>query len=584
MFKRTQVHHECPGLHLCSTSVLGGLVAALLGTGALAQERGLPGANAGILQRQQDVAQQEEFQEQPGDAGVVILPQATVDAIAASPVDRGGPSLYLSEWRFQGNTLIDTPELRRVLGDYTRRELSFSQVDKAARMIEAYYGEKGYVAAVTLPPQEVVGGVVTLDVQEARYAGVVFEGDPPRRVRPQMIERVFDSHVKSGAPLRPKELDRPLLVANAYAGVNMSASLTPGINPGESVLLLNTSDEKPLVAQVTIDNFGARSIGHWRGSAQLGVNSPLGLGDSLLTRVSLTEGSPDAQLRYTLPVGGLGTNLWVEAGYMHYDVVTSEFDALDPDGRSVTRSAGISIPLLLDRNLQLDGFASYGRSDFRNRVSHSTVSNYHVNKATFGLIGSWIDNFAGGGVSNFALSYSRGKASGRELSAQFSDHFNVWRLSIDREQNLTQRMTLFGSVAAQKGSHGLDSSEEFFLGGPYGVRAYPLGEGSGPSGVLLNVELRRSFGDGWELAGFYDQGWIADRDVEGERSHYHLKGVGLRVSWDSPTGWGADLTASHRLGSNPNSIDDSLRESRHGKDQDGSLEKLRLWFDLRKNF
>lgn len=542
---------------------------------------GLPASaqapSAGSLQRQSDVLDRSAPERRRESAGTIILPGVTTDAIADAPRDPNAPTLYLSAWQFRGNRLFDTAKLRGLLTEVTGREVGFAEIDRAARMVEAYYAEEGYVARVTVPPQEVVGGEVILEIQEATYAGAVFEGVPPTRVRPDIIKRVFDGNVRPGTPLRPEALDRALLVANGYRGVSLSGALAPGQGAGETVLLLNGVDDPPYSVQLSFDNFGSRSVGEARGTVQFGLYSPLRRGDLLLASLTATEGSPDAQLRYSIPVGLRGTRIWGDLGYMHYDVTTSDLEELDPTGRSLTRSIGTTIPLLLSRQWDLGLTLSYGRDDLMNEVRGETVSDYHITRAGIGIDGHRYDDFLGGGVSRFAVSYSTGTAVGTDAGQHFEDDFDIWRLNLGREQYINDKTTFLANLSAQKGPRGLDSAEEFFLGGPYGVRAYPIGEGDGPSGALLNLELRYQIDRNWAVSGFYDHGWIADRTVPGEPEDYQLKGFGVAVSWTHPSGWAADLTLAHRLGDNPNAIED-------GDDQDGSLRKLRLWVELRKVF
>jgi hemolysin activation/secretion protein len=159
----------------------------------------------------------------------------------------------------------------------------------------------------------------------------------------------------------------------------------------------------------------------------------------------------------------------------------------------------------------------------------------------------------------------------------------VLRLNLAREQYLTDETSLFVGFSGQYGSRGLDSSEQFSLGGPSGVRAYPVGEAGGPSGAILNLEVRRQLSPQWRLTGFYDHAVVSDRDAPNEPSSYQLKGLGATLSWAGPDGWGADLTWAHRIGSNPNPIID-VNRGPLGNDQDGSLDENRLWFAVRKTF
>ncbi len=569
--------------HLC-VGTLSGVLGIVFGASAVTAQASPGNVDAGSLQRQADVLEPRVPPRQQADVGAVVLPGVTVEAVADVADDPNAPTLYLAGWRFRGNQLFDAAELGAVLDDLTGRRVSFAQVSRAARMIEAYYAENGYVARVSLPRQEVVGGRVLLHVQEARYAGVVFEGDPPTRVKPQVIKRVFSGNVQPGEPLRPEALDESLLIANGYYGVSLSGALAPGQNPGDTVLLLNGLDEAPYSAQFSFDNFGSRSIGEERASVQFGVNSPLRIGDLLLGRVTTTKDSPNIQLRYMLPVGVRGANVWADLGYMHYKVTRSELDDLDPKGRSFTGSVGTTVPLVIGRQKDLSLTLSYGRDNLRNEVRGDTVSDYHINRGSIGLDGSIYDTFGGGGVTSASLSYVHGSAKGRDAGQHFDDTFNVWRLNMGREQNVNDRTTMFATLSAQHGPRGLDSAEEFFLGGPYGVRAYPIGEGDGPSGAILNLEVKYRINQSWALSGFYDHGWVTDRTVPGEQDDYQLKGLGAKVSWSHPAGWMADLTLAHRLGRNPNAIDAPGDSSLDGKDQDGSRDKLRVWFEIRKMF
>ena len=72
----------------------------------------------------------------------------------------------------------------------------------------------------------------------------------------------------------------------------------------------------------------------------------------------------------------------------------------------------------------------------------------------------------------------------------------------------------------------LDTSEAFYLGGAYGVRAYPTNEGRGSSGELAKLELRWRMDDSMVFTGFYDHGQVRNRD--GAPS-YSLKGVGVAL-------------------------------------------------------
>ncbi|MFW5641144.1 MAG: hypothetical protein ACOCY0_00085 [Roseicyclus sp.] len=112
-----------------------------------------------------------------------------------------------------------------------------------------------------------------------------------------------------------------------------------------------------------------------------------------------------------------------------------------------------------------------------------------------------------------------------------------------------------------------------------------MGEGDGPRGAVLGLDLTRRLSDQWSLGGFYDWGRIAGRSAPGEPSAYTLQGGGLSLSWLGPHDILASLSVARRFGDNPNAIDNPGRPaSIQGNDQDGSRSANRWWFTIEKAF
>jgi hemolysin activation/secretion protein len=128
-------------------------------------------------------------------------------------------------------------------------------------------------------------------------------------------------------------------------------------------------------------------------------------------------------------------------------------------------------------------------------------------------------------------------------------------------QRVVNRLTTFVSLNAQWVNQNVDSSEEFTLGGPGGLRAYPIGEASGDEGWLANIELRYdvpriAFGDLQVLA-FIDTGhvvledrrWGAAPNVAGTNS-YGLTGAGLGANFTQGTRYSVRTAWAKQLGRN----------------------------------
>ncbi len=136
-------------------------------------------------------------------------------------------------------------------------------------------------------------------------------------------------------------------------------------------------------------------------------------------------------------------------------------------------------------------------------------------------------------------------------------------------QSLGHRTDLMVKLQGQAASRNLDSSEQMYLGGANGIRAYPQGEGSGDKGVLGTAEFRYYTNlPGLVLSAYFDAGHVASRG-DGSLVGETLKGWGLGVSYSKPNDWFARFDYARRIGSDPNMSSDARS-------------KQRMWFILGK--
>ena len=189
------------------------------------------------------------------------------------------------------------------------------------------------------------------------------------------------------------------------------------------------------------------------------------------------------------------------------------------------------------------------------------------------LFGNAFDRFGGGGLNSFSLAFHAGHLDLTDITAaQAADaagprsagEFFRGTYSLARLQRLTGRLSLFGSVRGQVAGGNLDSSQKFILGGPTGVRAYPVGEASGDEGHALTVETRYDLpwtpaGHTVQLVGFLDTGWIhlhkdpwtgAVASATG-RNDYWLSGGGIGVSLARMERYAIRASYAHEIGDNP---------------------------------
>lgn len=521
----------------------------------------------------------------PADAGQLlqqiekergtVLPKKTAPAISPAPQPMQpvtGVTVTVTTFRFAGNTLLGNDQLAPVVAEYLNRPIGFAELQKAAAAVAEAYRTAGWVVRAYLPQQDIQNGTVTIQIVEAVFGGVKFEGAPAKRVALTQIQNGFEAQQAKGAPLNNNALDRALLLADDLPGVAVSGSLQEGANARETDLILKLADEPLSVGEASLDNTGSRSTGSERFTANLNFNSPFGYGDLPSANFIHTQGSDYLRLGFTLPVGADGWRVGANASALSYRLVAPEFVALNGKGTSSTAGLDASYPIIRSRLKNLYLGMNYDQKQFDNQSSGATQSHYKIDTFTANLNGNLFDNLGGGGANSASLALVSGHVALGTLdageNAALNGGFTKLRYSLSRQQVITDSVAFYAALSGQDANNkNLDSSEKFYLGGSGGVRAYPTSEGGGSSGNLINLELRGRLPQGFVLTGFYDNGHVSNYD--GSKS-YSLKGAGASLVWQAEFGLSLKATWSQRIGNNPN-------PTATGNDQDGSLHKNRFW-------
>lgn len=544
---------------------LAAAVLATLAAGAGAQT--LP--DAGALRQQ---LEQERRPPLPPKASPQLAPPRPMTSI-------GGETVTLSAIRFAGNTLLGNAQLDQVVAPFIGKPLDFAQLQNAAIAVASAYRQAGWVVRAYLPQQDLEGGVLTIQVIEAVFGKVRQQGGN-RRIDGERIGRMVAAAQAHGQPVHGDRLDRALLLIEDLPGVSVSGALAEGEGQAETDLVLTLADGPSTGGEATLDNTGARSTGQARLYAGLNFSSPLRQGDLASLSLMHSEGSDYVRLAFAAPLGYAGWRAGASASYLKYRLI-GDFASLDASGDSGAVGIDASYPLLRARlkNLYLSLNADHKRFD--NRSGGAVSTRYRSDSASATLSGNLFDNW--GGASSASITGSMGvidlngspNQAADAASTRSAGAFRKIRFALAREQAVSDALALYGAVAGQSANRNLDSSEKFFLGGAGGVRAYPGNEGGGSEGVLVNLEARLRLAPRWRVTGFFDWGAVRvnhDNDIRGAAlpNGFNVKGGGLALAWLGEAGYSVKATLARRLGDNPNA-------TAAGKDQDGSLERNRLW-------
>lgn len=540
------------------------LLTLCLSTQALAQNA--PSVTPG------DISRQVEPLRVPKLPALALQPQRITQP---SRPERGSQVVRVEQWDLQGQQILSSEALQVLLRPFIGVDLSIKQMREAAAVVQQAYEDAGWLARVDLPAQDVTGGRVRLQITEARLGQVRLDAEAVSLVAPERLLAWVRGGQITGGALNTRLLDRSLLLVDDLPGVSVAGTLQAGAQHGATDVVINAAAEQPYSFDISLDNYNARSVGAKRLSVSGAWTSPAGIGEAYNAQAFKSEGSDYVRLGASAPLGYSGLRGSIAFSQLNYNIITPDADGRQQNINGRSQSAGLDLnyPLLRSRqsNVYLNGVVDHRR--YLGNVNDQLSSHYQVQGGTVGLIGNFFDSWAGGAANSYSLSWRQGVVHSGQVAVSpvVEGHFRKLNWNLSRQQTLRSDLSLYAGINAQHtGDKVLDGSENFSLGGPAGVRAYPVGEASAPQGQVLNLELRWRLNPQWLVTPFYDHGRIQKRSTDALRE-YSLNGAGVSVTWSGEGGWTARATLAHRLGRNPNGSAET------GLDQDGSLHKSRVW-------
>lgn len=515
------------------------------------------------------------------------LPQQEVEKQREPQADTG-VIITVKSFKFTGyQGLVEEKELQAVVADSVGKKLTFNNLQDLCLKITTHLKNKGwFLARAYLPQQDVTSGDIEITVvQGTSDGGLIIKRAPNSRIHEEFLRHIGEKALIPGQALSEKKLERAVLLMNDLPGINARASLAPGSTSGSTAVQIDVSEGPLFTGAVWGDNYGNRYTGEWRGNGMLNVNDPLGYGDQLSGMVTGAEGIIQGRVAYDFPLipGGLKANLAYSG--MYYEL-KEDVSVLEMDGTSNSFEAGLSYPILRSRKANLTTRLGYEFKSIIDEAMDDEINDKRLNSGTLSFNGDEYDTLLGGGYTTFNLGATFGDMDERTADIDITEveggftHFNF---GVARLQRLVDRLTINASYAGQLSLDNLDSSEKFMLGGPHGVRAYPIGEASGDEGHLFNIDLRYDLPipSNWgvfQLSGFYDAGHIAlhhdpwnnSINTATDDNRYWLQGYGAGLFYAYKQILSIKGSWAHVLDDNPGrSIDD--------ENSDGRDDKYRFW-------
>lgn len=513
---------------------------ALVLPAALAQAQQAPDAGQ-TLQQQQPVPQL------PRTGPTINLQVPT-----APPAPAGGAQVLVQSISIAGNTVFSEAELMAVLGDYAGQSYDLAGLRGLAERISAFYRAKGYpFARAYLPPQTAAAGKLRIEVLEGRYGQVHALGEKALAD----AATGFLAPLKPGEVIRSDKLERTTLILDDQPGIRVAPIIRPGQEVGTGDLDVRMERTAGLSGDVGVDNYGNRYTGQFRARGNLNINSPFMLGDQVNLRLLGTEENLWlGSLGYHRPLGTSGLRGQVSYAHTQYQL-GGAFANLKATGFARVATLGATYPLLRSQRANLTAGVSWQQKALHDRQEFSGADNRKSSESTsLTLSFDRRDQLLGGGITYGAVSLTAGQLTldstlqaTDQASAQTEGTFVRTNLDIARLQSVNTKVQLFGRASAQLASKNLDSSERFGLGGPTGVRAYPVGESFGDQGWLVQLEARYWIG-AYAPYVFYDAGEIRTnvKPWQAGVNERFISGTGIGTRWNQGA-WQLDGALAWRL-------------------------------------
>ena len=480
------------------------------------------------------------------------------------------PAFFIKSVKLTGYEVLDDKgELRAILEKYSGRSVKVRELPSLTNEITAYCRERGYtIPLAVIPQQEIKDGVLEVKIYVASYDDVEITVNSSD-IYDKTLDR-YISYLKHGDVITDRRLETAMNNLNDLPGVQARAILRPSSEPGTTKIDIEVQKRKVWNNYIYADNGGGYYSGRYRFGFNTEINNPTRTGDKIIVSGMLTDEDTDNySVRYELPIGARGTRLGFAYSKTSYEFTpNSLFDSLgESEGLSVY---GLT-PLYRSKADRLTLIYGYDHRDITDEYRFREEANRRYNFGSDKDANVWHIGLSGSryGVNQFlqySFIYWYGDIS-TDGGAYYDGGYHKFTadlLKIWYWGKFNARVRARGQLA----SRALDGSEQFFLGGINGVRAYANGDYYGDSAYTATGELRYALGvPGLELAAFIDVGAAKDLyagDI------YHLAGWGLGLRYSKQNDWYAQFDFARKINGLP--------------DRDGGDDDYRLWFQVYKIF
>ncbi|MGB3637772.1 MAG: ShlB/FhaC/HecB family hemolysin secretion/activation protein [Rivularia sp. (in: cyanobacteria)] len=398
-----------------------------------------------------------------------------------------------------GNTLFQPDIIENITKPFENRSVNLQELRSVANAITQLYLQKGYITSrAVLADQEIKDGVVQIRVVEGSLEKIEVEGT--RRLNPSYIR----SRIKLGAkkPLNQIKIENQLRLLRVDPLFNnIEATLRPGTNLGESILVVKVEEAQNFNLFFGVDNYSSPSVGSERFGGGFNYRNVMGIGDQFSASYyrSTTGGSNVFDVNYQVPINAKNGTFRLRYAPSDSKITAAEFVDFDITSDSELYEVSLRQPLIRNSSEEFalslaftlqNGQTFLGGTPTPFGEGPDSQGNSRTRIVKFGqdylkrdLQGAWaLRSQFNIGLDIFdATTNADSKPDGRFFS---------WLGQVQRVQRLGKNNLLIAQAELQLTPDSLLSNQQFYLGGGQSLRGYRQNARSGDSGFRLSLEDR----------------------------------------------------------------------------------------------
>ncbi|WP_413159966.1 ShlB/FhaC/HecB family hemolysin secretion/activation protein [Capilliphycus salinus ALCB114379] len=472
-----------------------------------------------------------------------LFPSPLPNSTPTEPDVEPSQTLVIERFIFEGNTAFTDEKLAEITQSFLNRPITFSELLQARSAVTDLYVSNGYITSGALiPPQTLEAGAVTIQIVEGEISELNIKGD----------EKLNSNYVRSRLkPALSKPLNQNrLLEALQLLQLNpviatISAELSAGIRPGESILNVDFQTADTFTVRVFSDNSRPPSVGTFRRGVEVLEGNLFGQGDRFDAVYSNTDGSNIVDVSYDFPINSRNGTVGFYLNYTDSQVIESPFEDLEIEANSYTYELRYRQPIIrtpqeeltlglalsrreTDTSILGVGFplSRGAENDGETRLSIVRFYQEYVNRGGKQVLAARSQFSLGVGALDATIN-NNDEPDSRYLA---------WRGQAQWLRLLAPDMVLLIRSDIQLSNEELIPLEQIGLGGFETVRGYRQDLLLRDNAAFASVELRypilrTSDGEGvLQLTPFVDLGraWNANPELEIDSRTLFSVGLGLR--------------------------------------------------------